>query len=879
MGLLERVLTTKGRDPFQDLSWTNHDVHIQDKHGQTVFKQDQVEFPATWSEQSVQVVSSKYFSAREGAEETSLKDLIGRVVGKITLEGDKAGYFPTDDDAQTFRDELTFIVVNQLGTFNSPVWFSIGLDDRSQRASACYIVAVEDSLEGILDWYKLEGLIFKGGSGSGVNISSLRGKGERIAPGGVSSGSLSFMKAADASSGAIKSAGTTRRSAKMVIMNDTHPDLREFIVCKVKEEEKAQALIQAGFDGSFEGEVASSLAFQNANNSVRASDEFLWAVEHHKKWYTKEVVSGLIKDEFPAEDLLKDIAKATWSSGDPGMQFDDQINRYHTCPMDGRQTGSNPCSEYLFLDWTSCNLATINLLKFQDWFKSNPTDDPLGFNRKKFEQVVRVLTLAQDILIGFSESPIEKIDVETKKYRTIGINYANLGAYLMSCGVAYASSEGREFASHVSSLMTAYAYTMSAQVAERMGAFERFYDNREPMLDVLKLHRMHAFTLAPQTTTEWNTAVQWVHERGARNAQVTLAAPTGTVSFMLGCDTTGVEPPIGLTYHKTLAGGGSMTLVNNQVSAALSALSYPSEQAAKLLRNLEHKGVDSFLAGLEPRDKEVFDCALPHGVEQRFIDPRAHIQMVAAIQPFLSGGISKTVNVPADTTVEDIMQLYMMSWRQGLKSVAIYRDGSKQAQPLTTRKSQSEEGLLGLEQVIIGPPYRRKLPDERPALTHKFSIGGLEGYITVGLFPDNSPGEVFISVSKQGTTLSGLADGFATLLSLALQYGVPLEDLVRKFSYMRFEPMGYTTNPDIRVSTSIIDYLFRWLEKHFLMGKAVQRREIVVQPDFDIEDEPDVASPDSRVFDSPMCLDCGGATIRSGTCHTCTVCYTTQGCS
>ena len=878
MALLDRVFTREGESPFETAKWVEHDVHIKDKYGKTVFKQDKVAFPDFWSEQSVQVVASKYFSRAEGmTPESSLDSLIRRVVFQISMEGMKAGYFHDGHDKLVFEDELMYLILHQYGTFNSPVWFNIGVPGRKQQAAACFLVSVDDSMEGILEWYKTEGLIFSGGSGSGVNISSLRSRGEPISKGGVSSGPMSFMKAADASSGTIKSGGTTRRAAKMVIMNADHPDILEFVNCKVVEERKAQALIAAGFDGSFEGEVYSGLDYQNANNSVRVPDAFMRAVERDEKWETRNVVSHEVRDSYSAKDMLYAIAKANWESGDPGVQFHDTINHMHTCPMDGWQHTSNPCGEYLFLDWTSCNLATLNLLKF----KTVDAEAELGFNRQQFQHAVKVFTLAQDILIGFADYPLPKIATETKKYRTIGLNFANLGAYLMSCGIAYDSEQGRHFASHVSSLMTAYAYWMSGDIAAKVGSFERFEDNRVQFREVLNTHRMSAFEMAPSTTREWDSAYEAVCEYGARNAQVTLAAPTGTVSFMLGCDTTGVEPSIALVAEKSLAGGGSMRLVNNQVYAGLRALGYDEQHAHKLVEELALDGIDAFLSSLSSEYLPVFACALPASEKRKhfFLDPEGHLEMVAAIQPFLSGGISKTVNVPHETTVDEIMQLYMLAWKRGLKSVTIYRDGCKQAQPLniasrplTTASAGGTATDLTFNLLMPQVPYRRRLPDERPAINHKFSVGGLEGYITTGLYHDGKPGEVFLTVSKQGTTISGLTDAFATLLSIALQYGVPLEDLVRKFSYMRFEPMGYTSNPDLRVSTSIIDYLFRWMEKRFLPGESVIGTLEETVPESHL-----VA--DQRVYDSPLCLSCGGATIRSGACFTCTVCFQTSGCS
>ncbi len=898
---VERYFTRAGVHPYDEIEWEQRSASITNEKGRIVFEQSNVEIPKAWSMMATNVVVSKYFRGPLGSpqREHSVRQMIGRVVDTITGWGKKDGYFATEQDAEAFADELTHILVHQKACFNSPVWFNCGIEEKPQ-CSACFILSVDDTMDSILDWYRKEGVIFKGGSGSGVNLSRIRSSKEQLGGGGTASGPVSFMKAADASAGVIKSGGKTRRAAKMVILNVDHPDIEEFIKCKVAEEKKAWALIEAGYDASLDGPAYGSVFFQNANNSVRVSDEFMQAVEEDREWKTRYVTNGEVCETFKARDLLRMIAESTYFCGDPGMQFDTTINDWHTCSNTGRINASNPCSEYMHLDNSACNLASLNLLKYL-------REDGV-FDTESFRRAVDIIILAQDILVDNSSYPTAEITANAHGFRELGLGYANLGALLMSLGLPYDSDAGRGYAAALSALMSGEGYLQSARIAAATGAFAGYEVNRQPMLRVLNKHRAHAYKISPsQVPLDLLTAAREVWDQncleaekhGVKNSQISVLAPTGTIAFMMDCDTTGVEPDIALVKYKKLVGGGLLEMVNNTVPRALKRLGYDLKQIQEIVEYIdEHKTIEG-APHLKDDDLPVFDCAFKPANGVRTIHYMGHVRMMGAVQPFISGAISKTINMPNEASVEDIMQAYMESWKLGLKAVAIYRDGSKRTQPLNTSKDKEEKKPVAAE-AKESRPLRRRLPDERRSITHKFDIAGHEGYIIAGMYEDGQPGEIFITMSKEGSTISGLMDSFATAISIALQYGVPLRSLVDKFSHMRFEPSGFTKNPDIPMAKSIMDYIFRWLASKFLDGDAQQEVGVVRQ---DAEEKENVTvskkvipinsqaprggapvASISRITslyqqDAPPCPDCGAIMIRSGACYKCLNCGAVSGCS
>ncbi len=922
---LERYFTRPGVDPMAQVDWENRAAVISGEDGRVVFEQREVEVPRAWSQTATNVVVSKYFRGPLGSpkRETSVRQLVGRVVDTIAEWGDRQHYFAGDAERETFKAELTYLLVNQMASFNSPVWFNVGIEDKPQ-CSACFILKVDDNMDSILNWYRNEGMIFKGGSGSGVNLSALRSQREKLSAGGTASGPLSFMKAADASAGVIKSGGKTRRAAKMVVLNADHPDIVEFIKCKVEEEKKAWALIEAGYDGSLDGPAYGSVFFQNANNSVRATDKFMEAIVNDANWQTHYVTSGEVAEERRAREILHHIAEATWDCGDPGMQFDTTINAWHTCPNSGRINASNPCSEYMHLDNSACNLASLNLLKF--------LDDRGEFDVKAFRHAVDVLITAQDIVVDNSSYPTPEIAENAHAFRELGLGYANLGATLMALGMPYDSDQGRNYAAAITALMTGEAYLQSARIAEAMEPFEGYAPNREPMLGVIEHHRKCAYDLDSTyvpldllraARASWDSALKLGQTAGFRNSQATVIAPTGTIAFMMDCDTTGIEPDIALIKYKKLVGGGMLKIVNSTVPRALKRLGYDSREIQDTVEYLDEHDTIEGAPHLADAHLPVFDCAFKPRSGSRTIHYLGHLKMMGAVQPFISGAISKTINMPADATVDEIAEAYVTAWRLKLKAVAIYRDGSKRTQPLNTGNKATDAAdaqkaaaaLAAAAGVDEFRAHRRKLRDERQSITHKFDIAGHEGYITVGMYDDGTPGEIFVSMSKQGSTISGLMDSFATAISYALQYGVPLQFLVDKFAHMRFEPSGFTKNPQIPFAKSIVDYLFRWLASKFLDEQARQDVGIIgvapaagaeaigagaaetdgdtapklalvapVQPSAAVADLGEGKDSSQRQAfinqaDAPPCPDCGCIMVRNGACYKCMNCGTTSGCS
>ncbi|HEX6440065.1 MAG TPA: vitamin B12-dependent ribonucleotide reductase [Candidatus Binatia bacterium] len=897
---VSRYFTRAGINPYDEIDWEIRSASITNEKGKVVFEQSNVEIPKAWSLMATNVVVSKYFRGPIGSpqREYSVRQMIGRVVDTITRWGAKDGYFASDDDAQNFHDELTHILVHQKACFNSPVWFNCGIEEKPQ-CSACFILSVDDTMESILDWYRKEGIIFKGGSGSGVNLSKIRSAKEQLAGGGTASGPVSFMKAADASAGVIKSGGKTRRAAKMVVLNVDHPDIEDFVKCKVEEEKKAWALIEAGYDSSLDGPAYGSVFFQNANNSVRVTDEFMQAVQEDREWKTRFVKSGEVSDTYKACDLMRMIAESTYFCGDPGMQYDTTINDWHTCSGTGRINASNPCSEYMHLDNSACNLASLNLLKFL-------REDGV-FDTESFRRAVDIIVLAQDILVDNSSYPTAEITANAHAFRELGLGYANLGALLMSLGLPYDSDGGRGYASAVTALMSGEGYLQSARIAAATGAFAGYDVNRQPMLRVLNKHRSHAYKISSShvpldlltaARESWDQTCAEAETHGVKNSQISVLAPTGTIAFMMDCDTTGVEPDIALIKYKKLVGGGLLKIVNNTVARALKRLGYDVKQIQDIVEYIEEHETIEGAPHLRDEDLPVFDCAFKPANGIRTINYMGHIRMMGAVQPFISGAISKTINMPNEATVEDIIQAYMESWKLGLKAVAIYRDGSKRTQPLNTSKDKDETKTSAAEN-REARPLRRKLPDERRSITHKFDIAGHEGYIIAGMYEDGQPGEIFITMSKEGSTISGLMDSFATAISIALQYGVPLRGLVDKFSHMRFEPSGFTKNPDIPMAKSIMDYIFRWLATKFLDGDAQREIGVVKQETEDKEiavskkvvsiaaQTPRGGAPVTSISsvtslyqqDAPPCPDCGAIMIRSGACYKCLNCGAVSGCS
>ena len=896
-----RYFTREGVNPYDEIEWELRAASIINERGKIVFEQSNVEIPKAWSQMATNVVVSKYFRGPLGSpqREHSVRQMIGRVVDTITGWGLKDGYFAAEEDARAFADELTHILVHQKACFNSPVWFNCGIEERPQ-CSACFILSVDDTMDSILDWYRKEGVIFKGGSGSGVNLSKIRSSKEQLAGGGTASGPVSFMKAADASAGVIKSGGKTRRAAKMVVLNIDHPDVEEFIKCKVEEEKKAWALIEAGYDSSLDGPAYGSVFFQNANNSVRVSDEFMQAVQEDREWKTRYVRTGEVFETYKARDLLRMIAESTYFCGDPGMQYDTTINDWHTCSNTARINASNPCSEYMHLDNSACNLASLNLLKYL-------RDDGV-FDTESFRRAVDIIILAQDILVDNSSYPTAEITANAHAFRELGLGYANLGALLMSLGLPYDSDAGRAYAAAVTALMSGEGYLQSTRVAEATAAFAGFEVNRQPMLRVLNKHRSHAYKISPShvpldlltaAREAWDQTCGEAEKYGVKNSQISVLAPTGTIAFMMDCDTTGVEPDIALVKYKKLVGGGLLKIVNNTVPRALKRLGYDVKQIQEIVEYIdEHETIEG-APHIKDEDLAVFDCAFKPANGSRSIHYMGHVKMMGAVQPFVSGAISKTINMPTDVTVDEIMQAYTESWKLGLKAVAVYRDGSKRTQPLNTSKEEKKAAAAEAKETR---PFRRKLPDERRSITHKFDIAGHEGYITAGMYEDAQPGEIFITMSKEGSTISGLMDSFATAISMALQYGVPLRVLVDKFSHMRFEPSGFTKNPDIPIAKSIMDYIFRWLASKFLDREAQQEVGIVKEEPEEVASKETAASkkvvpissqaprggaPVASISsvtslyqqDAPPCPDCGAIMIRSGACYKCMNCGAVSGCS
>src|SRR5215208_266484 len=811
--VIERRFTSPGVHPYDELEWETRDAIIGDPD-KPAFEQRGVEFPKIWSQNATNIVAQKYFRGQPGSpeRETSVKQMVSRVAGRITEAGREAGYFATDEDADAFDDELTSILVNQKAAFNSPVWFNVGWKEPGQeQASACFILSVEDDMDSILSWNTKEGIIFKGGSGSGINLSKIRGSMEPLSKGGIASGPVSFMRGADSWAGAIKSGGGTRRAAKMVVLDVDHPDIEKFIWCKADEEKKAAALKAAAFDMRLDSDAFASVQFQNANNSVRVTDEFMKAVANDEDWDLTGRVDDKPTKTIKARDLMDQIAEAAWQCADPGVQYDTTINKWHTDPNTGPITASNPCSEYMSIDDSACNLASLNLMKFRN--------EDGTFNVDDFTHAVDIVFLAQEILVGFSSYPTEQITENARAFRQLGLGYANLGALLMANGLAYDSDEGRALAGSITALMTGRGYKMSAEVAGSMGPYDGYAVNREPHNEVMRMHQAAAYEIEDELVEEpllhaaresWDEAVALGEQHGYRNAQATVLAPTGTISFLMDCDTTGIEPDFSLVKFKELVGGGQMKIVNGSVDLALETLGYSDSEIEQIDAYINEHNTIIGAPGLKDEHLPIFDVA----VGERSISHTGHIDMMAAAQPFLSGAISKTVNLPETASVSDIADAYSDGWRKGLKALAIYRDGSKTAQALKTDAGEKKSEPAA---EATAKPHRHKMPRERESITHKFSIGMHEGYITAGKYEDGSVGEIFLTdIGKEGSTIKGLMNAFATAISMGLQYGVPLEDYVKKFSYMRFEPEGITRNPEIPFAKSLPDYIMRWLASRFI---------------------------------------------------------------
>ncbi len=923
--LILRHFTQPGEDVYAQIEWTYRTAAITSDTGETIFEQTGIETPSFWSQTATNIVASKYFWGETGTpqRENSMKTLVDRVVDTITRWGREGGYFSDGAAAAAFAQELRYLLINQYAAFNSPVWFNVGIETTPQ-CSACFINSVEDSMESIMDLAKREALLFKWGSGTGSNLSTLRSSREALTGGGRASGPVSFMRGYDAFANVIKSGGKTRRAAKMIILNADHPDVMEFINCKAEEERKAWALIDAGYDGSLNGDAYSSVSFQNANHSVRVADEFMQAVEADGMWSTREVVTGEVVEQMPAREILRAIAAATHQCGDPGLQFDTVINDWHTCSNTDRIYASNPCSEYMFLDDTACNLASLNLIKFYNL-------ETHEFDVESYRHACRVMITAQEILVSNASYPSTLIGENSEKYRPLGLGYTNLGALLMARGLPYDSVAGRALAAAVTALMTGEAYLQSARVAERIGPFAEFEPNREPFLRVMRKHqaavgRIDGLESVPDAVRiaaqdAWRQAVALGEQHGYRNAQATVLAPTGTIAFMMDCDTTGVEPDISLVKYKNLSGGGYFKIVNRTVPAALRRLGYREDAIERIGKQIDETGTIEGAKDLQTDHLAIFDCAFRAQAGQRSIAPSGHIRMLGAVQPFLSGAVSKTVNVPEQTTIDEIMQTYIDAWKLGVKAVAIYRDNSKRIQPLETGERSSaaaaaveptviepgpslpSDAPVVLENAQSPPAYRRhRLPDERLAWTHKFTIGEHEGYMTIGEFADGKPGEVFVHISKEGSAVSGLMDAVGTLTSVALQSGVPLSTLVKKFAHMRFEPSGWTRSKEIPHADSILDYVFRWMGARYLNKESTdvtaQQGRMAMSPDeVKLADEstgPAPVMPTAAALplledasgtgfqnqlDAPPCAECGSIMVRSGSCFRCMNCGATSGCS
>ncbi len=929
MGIgIRRHFTTAGTHPYDEVEWERRDARITNfRDGTVAFEQLDVEIPRTWSVNAMNIVAQKYFRGRLGAEdrEWSVKQMIDRVADTITARGIKDGYFVDDDESDAFAAELKSILVNQRAAFNSPVWFNIGVPGRTPQSSACFILSVDDTMDSILNWYVEEGTIFKGGSGAGVNLSRIRSSREHLKGGGTASGPVSFMRGADASAGTIKSGGTTRRAAKMVVLNADHPDIVDFIWCKAREEQKARALRDAGFDMDLDGKDSHSTQYQNANNSVRVTDEFMQAVVDDATWDLRAVTTGEALETVKARELFHQIAQAAWECADPGLQYDTTINNWHTLHASGPITASNPCSEYLSVDNSACNLASINLLKF--------LNDDGSFDIDGYKATIEVVFTAQEILVGLSEYPTKRIDKNTRKFRQLGLGYANLGALLMAQGLAYDSDEGRALAGALTALMTGHAYATSSRTAARMGPFGGYEENKTHMLKVLRMHRDRVADIDEELVpTEllsaaqeaWDDAVELGEQFGVKNSQATVLAPTGTISFLLDCDTTGVEPDLGLCKTKKLVGGGHMSIVNQTVPRALRKLGYDADQVQAIIAYIdEHKSIIG-APDFRSEHLSVFACSMGDNT----IHYMGHVRMLGAVQPFISGAVSKTVNMPEDATVEDVEQLHIDAWKLGVKAVAIYRDNCKVAQPLANTKkavatvdltngaSTAEndtrsrriaelEEKLAIQTVVVKQPVRERLPRQRRSRTYKFRVADCEGYFTVSEYDDGRPGELFIKASKQGSTLAGILDAFSISISIGLQHGVPLRTLVDKYANMRFEPAGMTDDPELRLSTSIIDYIFRRIAVDYM--PLEDRREMGIltsdertqptlpgveevatptvidhagpgaSPQLPLE-HPAVASAAAKL-DAPLCYSCGNEMQRAGSCYVCGSCGTTSGCS
>lgn len=919
-----RYFTDAETHPYDQLEWAKRESKIVNPQtGKVVFEQQDAEFPVFWSQNSINIVAQKYFYGTPGTpqREKGLRDLINRVVNTITKHGYENGYFADEAEADTFNAELKYILATQRAAFNSPVWFNIGTPDRSQQASACFILKVEDTLPSILNWYREEGMIFKGGSGAGLNLSALRSSVESLSSsGGKASGPVSFMRGADSSAGTIQSGGKTRRAAKMVILNIDHPDIEEFIWCKAREERKAFVLAQQGFDMGLNGRDMVSIQYQNANNSVRVTDDFMKAVEADKDWDLVGVKDKKVYQTLKARQLFRQVAEAAWESADPGMQFDTTINDWHTTPRAGRINGSNPCSEYMHLDNSACNLASLNLLKY---LNADGT-----FDIEAYKHVVEVVFVAQEILVGYSAYPTESIDKNARAYRELGMGYANLGATLMAKGLPYDSDEGRAFAGALTAIMTGHAYATSARIAKRVGAFAGYTKDKEGMNRVLRKHRDAVrdidTTLVPEdllsaAASVWDDAVELGEKYGVRNSQATVLAPTGTIGFMMDCDTTGVEPDFSLTKFKTLVGGGSMIIVNQTIPLALKNMGYSRAEAETIVHYIHEHGTIVGSPHLKKEDYNVFSCA----VGENAIHYNGHVKMMGAVQPFISGAISKTVNMPETATIEDVEQLHMDSWKLGIKAVAIYRDGSKVGQPLSDKKDKDkkdrDEAAKNAEPVIVRSALKRELPRIRQSKTVSFKVSDLKGFVTIGEFEDGTPGEIFITVAKMGSTLAGLMDAFGRSISYGLQYGVPLKAYVRGMSNTNFAPYGTTDDPDIKTATSIVDYIFRRMALEYLsiddrleLGLATledleaeiatQQASLLdtaVEARAEAKAEIQAAAPADLVKDAPteavirtaqaglrvaegeapLCSNCGNLTQRAGSCYACVSCGSTTGCS
>ncbi len=898
----KRHFSKDGVRPFDEVEWETRDAVIPNyKEGGNAFEQRGVEFPKDWSQNATNIVAQKYFRGTLGTSEreSGVRQLIGRVVDTIRGWGVKDRYFATEKDADVFSDELTHLLATQKAAFNSPVWFNVGVPNTPQQCSACFILAVDDQMSSILNWYVEEGTIFKGGSGSGINLSRIRSSKEPLAGGGTASGPVSFMRGADASAGTIKSGGKTRRAAKMVVLNADHPDVHDFIWCKAVEEHKARALRDAGFDMDLDGKDSYSIQYQNANNSVRMTDEFMQAYLDDRDWKLKAVLTDETVETVRARDLMREIAQAAWECADPGMQYDTTINEWHTSPASGRINASNPCSEYMHLDNSACNLASLNLMKF--------VDDEGRFDVAAFRHAVEIVFTAQEIIVGNSDYPTEAIGRNAKAFRQLGLGYANLGALLMARGLPYDSDAGRAWAGAITALMTGWAYRTSARIAEVTGPFAGFTPNRDAMLRVMRKHRAAADEIDGDAVPEavltaarqaWDEAIALGEQHGYRNAQATVLAPTGTIGLMMDCDTTGIEPDLALVKNKKLVGGGSMRIVNQTVPRALQRLGYQPDQVEDIVAYISEHNSVAEAPHLRAEHLPVFDTSMG----DRAIQYMGHVRMMAAVQPFISGAISKTVNMPEHVTVEEVEQLFVESWRLGLKAVAIYRDNCKVAQPLSADKKAKAP-----EPAALAEPVRRRLPRSRPSITTKFEVGDAEGYITASSYPDNGIGEIFLKSSKQGSTLAGIMDAFSIAISIGLQYGVPLEAYVDKFINMKFEPSGMTNDEDIRFASSLVDYVFRRLaldhlppEKRQALGirSIAERKETAkaeaegkgagspapmrpAEPQAVVPAQPGdvIERPRAQAADAPLCYTCGSKMQPAGSCYVCPSCGSTSGCS